>query len=74
MSHFYTIDLPIPAGLEGVFETVRLCSNGSVVVSYTGPVDIKGVNQGDLTVASTSSARHVTPAGAMVSLDVEALS
>jgi len=68
MTEFYTVDIPIPPSLERLFKSVRLCSNGSIVVSYKVPVDVDGVNIGDETIVEFAHA-VVTP-GAMVTLDV----
>lgn len=79
MSAFFIIDVTVPPGLAGVFKTVRLCSNGSVVVSYRDPVKLLGVNEGDELIAETytvgeTGRNHVVTAGAMLALDVEVVS
>lgn len=75
MSEFYTVDIPVPPSLARLFKTIRVCSNGAVVVAYHVPMAVDGVNVGDETIGAitTPLAPVVVTPGAMVALDVRRL-
>lgn len=74
MSEFYTVDIPVPPSLARLFKTIRVCSNGAIVVSYHRPMVLEGVNVGDelAAVPMPVTGAMITP-GAMVALDARIL-